>query len=157
MTAYDRAEILRGIKTYHKPGDVFEIRVPKAGRFKTISGYFDNFNAAADAVVGLDDEQFAGVYFTINPVNPALLSRSANRTKRYAETTTSDEGIVRLNWLPIDLDAKRPVGISSTDIEHLAAIKLGKRIKTSLVKSKVGQQERSSSLIRVTVAICVPR
>ena len=66
---FDRADILRTWKIFRQPGEVLELRIPKAGRYKTISGYFDNPNAFADAVVGLaEDEMFAGYYFTINQV-----------------------------------------------------------------------------------------
>ena len=42
--------------------------------------------------------------------------------------TTSDKDIKYVRWLPIDLDPIRPTGISSTDTELKAAIKLRKKI-----------------------------
>lgn len=119
---WDRSEILRTWQVFRQPDELLEMRIPAAGRFKTISGYFNEPGALADGVIGLTDEDFAGFYFTINPVKPDLLARAANRYVKYAKTTTSDVDIVALCWLPIDLDPKRPAGISATDAEHDAAI-----------------------------------
>ena len=86
--------------TFRQPGEVLELRIPKAGRSKTISGYFNEPGKLADAVVGLADEHFAGIYFTINPVKPDLLARASNKYVKYAETTTNDSDIAVLHWLP---------------------------------------------------------
>jgi len=124
MTApnFDREEILRTWHIFRQPGEVLELRIPEAGRYKVISGYFDDPEKLADAVIGLADEPFPGIYFSVNSVKPELLARAANRYAKYAKTTTSDADITALHWLPIDLDAKRPAGISATDAEHEAAI-----------------------------------
>ena len=80
-----------------------------------------------------DVQQASGIYFTLNKIDPALFHRSANRTKEYAKQTTSDANVIRLNWLPVDLDPIRPSGISSSDEEHDAAISKAKEIKHWLV------------------------
>ena len=131
---FDRDQILQTWRIFRQPGEVLELRVPKAGRYKTISGYFDDPAKLADAAVGLADEKFAGIYFTINPVKPELLARASNRYVKYAETTTSDADIIALHWLPIDLDAKRPAGISATDGEHDAAINKAREIRRWLIE-----------------------
>jgi DNA repair photolyase len=109
------------------------MRIPQAGRYKTISGYFDEAGALADAVVALADENFPGIYFTINPVNPDLLARSANKYTKYAKETTADAGILRRRWLPIDLDPIRPSGISSNEEEHQAALQKARDIREWLI------------------------
>lgn len=119
---FDRSEILRTWQTFRRSGEVLELRVPEAGRYKTISGYFDDSKKLADAVVGLVDETFPGIYFCVNPVKSELLARYANRIQRYAKNTTTDSDIIALHWLPVDLDAIRPAGISAKDDEHDAAI-----------------------------------
>ena len=53
---FDREEILRGLSVYHLLGDTFEIRIPDAGKVKTVSGYFTDFGAAADATIGRADD-----------------------------------------------------------------------------------------------------
>jgi hypothetical protein len=133
---FDRADIVRSYQLFHDPGDVVELRIPEAGRYKTISGYFDNSSAFADAVIGLADEEFAGYYFTLNEVNPALIARSANTFKRYAKNTTSDADITGRRWLPVDFDVNRPAGISSTDEEHTAALEMARNAKEWLISSK---------------------
>ncbi|MCC6426647.1 MAG: DUF3987 domain-containing protein [Phycisphaerales bacterium] len=120
-------------KTGAKKGDVFEVRAPKcqerAGSdFRsTAAGYFtyDSIDAAAQAIEALDASRLApGIYTTLNPVNPALLARSANRLQPKAKATTSDSDIVIRRHLLIDCDPLRPADISSTDAElALAAAK----------------------------------
>jgi phage/plasmid-associated DNA primase len=135
-TNFDREDVLRTWNIFRQPGEVLELRIPKAGRYKTISGYFDDPAKLADSVIGLSDERFAGFYFTINPISPDLMARAANRYAKYAETTTSDADIIALHWLPIDLDAKRPAGISSTDAEHEAAISKAREIRRWLMEEQ---------------------
>jgi hypothetical protein len=106
-----------------EPGSVHELRIPKAGREKTISGYFDDPSKLARCAAELDATgKYVGVYITLNPCNPALLARCCNRVRPYAEITTSDHDILKRCWLLIDCDPKRPAGISSTEKEHGRAI-----------------------------------
>jgi hypothetical protein len=64
----------------------------------------------------------AGVYITLNPVNPDLLARAVNRTITFARHTVADRDILTRCLLPIDFDSVRPAGISSTDQERQAAL-----------------------------------
>src|SRR5688500_5297493 len=80
------------------PGYVVEIRIP-IHKGRVVSGYFDDLDLAAEAAASWNGRA-SGVYFTLNPVEPALLARAANRLKDYAEVTTSDADIVRRRWLP---------------------------------------------------------
>lgn len=134
---FDRSEIIRAMNIYHKPGDVVELRIPKAGRAKTISGYFNDFEILADSVVGLSDDrdvkEAGGVYITLNQIDGRLLSRSNNRYRKYSETTTSDGDVAQLNWLPIDCDPIRPVGIPSSNEEHEAALAMVREIRAWLI------------------------
>jgi hypothetical protein len=104
-----------------RPGEVQEVRIPKAGRRGTLSGYFNNPELVVEAALRLD-RTVEAIYITLNPVNPALLARAANRLRDYTELTTSDVNIVRRRWMLIDFDPVRPAGISSTDAEHGRAI-----------------------------------
>ena len=131
--AFDRSDILRTFQLFHRPGDITELRILNAGKFRTISGYFDNAGAMVDAVVGLADDPFPAYYFTINPVRPDLFARSANKYTRYAKETTADADIIKRRWLPIDLDPMRPSGISSNEEEHDAAIQKVRDIRDRLV------------------------
>ncbi|MEN6517818.1 MAG: hypothetical protein ABFC38_06450 [Methanospirillum sp.] len=107
-----------------EPGAVAELRaIGRDGRIA--SGYFDAPAKLATAAEVLDDAtDFQGIYVTLNPVNPALLARRANRVETRLgrkDATTADADIVRRRWLPIDVDPVRPSGVSSTAEEHRAA------------------------------------
>jgi len=106
------------------PGQVVEVRA-LTDQF-THSGYFSDHNALIRSVEPLDaDSSVHGIYVTLNEVNPALLSRRANRIKMRLgkkDSTTSDADILRRCWLPIDIDPLRPSGVSSTDEEHGLAL-----------------------------------
>ena len=92
-----------------------------------ISGYFDDAVSMDKAALALDNVGATGVYFTINPVNPALLARAVNRLI-VPKNTTQDSDIMCIRWFPLDLDPIRPAGISATDEEVNAAIELSKQI-----------------------------
>jgi hypothetical protein len=106
------------------PGQVVEVRA-LTDQF-THSGYFSDHDALVRSVEPLDaDGSVHGIYVTLNEVNPALLSRRANRIKMRLgkkDSTTSDADILRRRWLPIDIDPLRPSGVSSTDEEHGLAL-----------------------------------
>jgi len=106
------------------PGQVVEVRALTDQH--THSGYFNDPGALIHAVEPLDaDGSVHGIYITLNEVNPALLSRRANRIKMRLgkkDSTTSDADILRRRWLPIDIDPVRPSGVSSTDEEHGLAL-----------------------------------
>ncbi len=120
MSKSSRVHIDFAIAALFRPGDVVELRIPKAGRFKTISGYFNDFGKLADAIE-MHSGNFEGIYYTLNPVNPALLARANNNAKQFAQATTNDRDIVRRRWLLIDIDPVRPAGVSSSDLEKEAA------------------------------------
>ena len=90
-------------------GGVVEVRALADG--VTHSGYFDDHEALARAVEALDaDPAVAGIYVTLNSVNPALLARRANRIKlrlSRKDATTADADIIRRRWLPVDIDPVR--------------------------------------------------
>ncbi|WP_425613605.1 YfjI family protein [Anatilimnocola sp. NA78] len=74
-----------------------------------------------------------GVYFTVNPANPALLARANNRLRKAAKgDSTSDKDILTRRWLLVDTDPIRPSGISATDEEHEAALARAREISEYL-------------------------
>jgi len=117
------AEIEKTLSLLFEPGQVVEVRA--MSEEGTASGYFDDHDALAAAVDPLDASGTAGIYVTLNEVNPALLSRRANRIKMRLskkDATTADSDITRRRWFPVDIDPVRPSGVSSTDEEHQAAL-----------------------------------
>ena len=129
---FDKAEVRKTLSRIVKSGGVFEIRALDAklsGNYRTgtISGYFDNPGACISELGNLTEAK--GIYVTLNPVNPALLARCANRLA-YAEknATTNDQHILQRRWLLLDLDPDRPSGISASDAEKEAAHKKAREI-----------------------------
>lgn len=125
---------MQAAELFLQPGDVVELRalgVPSGNGFvRNYSGYFSEAEALAKAADQFDKQQPQYCSVTINPVNPALFARAANKMKalKKGDPTTSDDDIVRRRWLPIDLDPVRPAGISSTEDEKQAAIELSFQI-----------------------------
>lgn len=115
----DDDEIRRALALLVEPGAVVELRVPTTRG--VASGYFDSLDALARTAARWSGRA-AGVYVTLNPCAPALLARAVNRVVERAKTTTGDADVLRRRWLLIDLDVRRPAGISSTDNEHAAAL-----------------------------------
>lgn len=125
---------------FFHPGEVTEIRSfglngkgPWQGFARgagIVYGYFDNAEDFGKAGEALDKAAAPGIYFTLNPCNPALLSRASNRLKAADMKTaaTTDKDILCLRWLYVDLDPKRPTGISASDDELAAALALRDKI-----------------------------
>jgi hypothetical protein len=104
------------------PGQIVELRILGVnGRKRTDSGYFSDFEKLARAAMSYDGRA-EGIYFTLNPVRPALIGRANQRVKEYAEHTSSDADILKRITLPIDFDPVRPSGISSNEAEKQAAL-----------------------------------
>jgi hypothetical protein len=115
---------------FFKKGEATEIRAlgltgkgPWEGWAKgTVSGYFNDPDKFAKVANALDSlKRATGIYFTLNPVDPALLARANNRLI-VPKAATSDEQIVCHRWFLIDTDPERPSGISATDSELKKAI-----------------------------------
>ena len=102
---------------------------------KTVSGYYTDLTKIAQDVKAFDGK--GNIYFTLNPVNPDLLARAANRLKYSVETTTKDNDILSDRWLPIDIDPVRPKDVSSTDEELKLALKTQAEIVTWLDKFSI--------------------
>lgn len=112
------------------PGQVVEVRA--LSDTGTFSGYYNDIDRLAADAEALDSTpQFKGIYFTLNPVNPALLARKVNRISKQGKTdaSTSDQDITRRRWLPVDIDPTRPSGISSSNEEHEEALTKAKKIR----------------------------
>ena len=124
----------------HLWSGVHELRalnVPEgAYHVRAIAGFFDDPEAMAREAAQLSERGATGVYWTPNPVNPDLLARSVNRTRRAERgASTADGDITLRRWLLVDVDAKRPSGISSSEEEHDAAIERARLISVQLQES----------------------
>jgi hypothetical protein len=134
----DTAEILRFLVLLAEPDQIIELRLlnvqPDGQRLPyTLSGYFGDYQRLA-AAASKRSTSAQGAYITLNPLNPALLARAANRLHIADKSCplTSDADITRRRWLPIDLDPVRPRGISSTEEEHAWAIERATQVRNAL-------------------------
>lgn len=118
----DRAEIVRALSLLFDPDDVIELRALHRGKKRTDAGYFDgeHRDALADAAVKLNGQR-AAVYINLNPLDPQLLGRYANRIEEFASATATDANVIRRRWLLIDLDPARPKDTSATAAQVEAA------------------------------------
>ncbi len=116
--------IANWLRLLFDPGQVTELRAVKVrrgnGRPHTEAGFFsyDHFDDMARAAIEV--ERYAtGVYFSMNPLKPAILSRCSNRVQWAEEgKLAGDAHVLRRKWLLIDVDPVREVSdISSTDAE----------------------------------------
>ncbi len=123
-------------------GECIEVRMPDKKKQATACGWFDDENLLAKAVGRLAREGYKenyrhihdNVYWTINPVADALLSRQAKNTISLAGDTTSDNNITRRLWLPVDIDPLRPSGVSATDDEK----RLAREVANALMEKLAG-------------------
>ena len=105
------------------PGATFEIRALHASQWRGMLGYFNDPDLAADAVCSLD-EDYQGIYVTLNPLDDDCVYRANNTLIKFVPNIGSTDGdVIGRNWLPIDIDPIRRSGISSTDAEQRYAIK----------------------------------
>ena len=125
-------EIERAASILFEPDQVVEVRAP--GKYGAISGYFDDHQKLAKAVKRLSDTgQYEGIYYTLNPCHEALLSRGPkNELRQAAKEATTDAEILRRRWFLVDLDPKRPKGVSATKDELKAASRAAMRVSEEL-------------------------
>jgi hypothetical protein len=102
-----------------------------SGKKGIVAGWFNDREKAAEIIGKLDALGCEGIFITINPCVDAVLSRANNRLKAGVDRTT-DKEILELRTLLIDIDPKRPAGISSTNEEHDFAIEQAKHIAATL-------------------------
>jgi hypothetical protein len=127
----DPNDIRRMWEAIIEPGAVTELRAlgyidrPAPGKKQwssTLSGYYDNPDAFAQEAVRAS-LQSTGLYCMLNPIDPAYLARRANRTAIVAQgESTPDSAIAKRRWLPVDIDPRRPSGISAMDDEKALAM-----------------------------------
>lgn len=126
----DKTQIYRWWDLFKGDGVLTEIRVLDGKR--TFSGYFKDIETLIHCVEPFANAQGNQIYYTINSINEACYGRS-QKDKMVCiarEPTTSDVDVDGRTHILIDLDPKRPSGISSSDEElenaHLRAVAIYK-------------------------------
>jgi len=130
-----QTEIEKTLSLLFPEGSVVELRaLRKTGGMA--SGYYTDHSRLAHDARALDiTHEFSGMYVVLNEINPVLLCRRANRTEMRLskdDKATSDEDILHRRWFPIDIDPRRPSGISSSDGEHTEALEKAEKIRQFL-------------------------
>lgn len=94
---------------------LFEVRIIENSKKINYSGYFTDADTLVRELKKVDTKN-ANVYITLNQINAACYSRSQkDKFERNNPNTTSDNDIDGYNWFFVDIDPKRPSGVSSTD------------------------------------------
>jgi hypothetical protein len=134
----DAAKVLAWLRLFVAPDQVSELRAldvkQRYGAPQTVSGYYDfaNLDALAKEALRLEGDA-KGVYFTMNPVVPALLARRYNGTAIVKSgDTSSDKDILHRRWLLCDADPVRPAGISASDAEKAQAHTVAEAVRDYL-------------------------
>jgi hypothetical protein len=79
------------------------------------SGYFKSVDKLIEQLKNYDN---ANIYFILNKISDACYSREQrDKFIEKVKNTTSDNDIINREWLLIDIDPKRPSGVSSSDKE----------------------------------------
>lgn len=124
----DNETIRRWWQVFKGNNDLTEIRVLDGKR--TYSGYFTDVEKIIAAVVPFGNSHQAQIYFTLNRINAACYGR-AQKDKMIAvgkEPTTGDSDIVERTHVLVDLDPRRPAGVSSSgeelEMAHLKAVEV---------------------------------
>ncbi|HVP94443.1 MAG TPA: hypothetical protein VMS89_04645 [Methanoregulaceae archaeon] len=123
-------DIKRALALLFTPGTVIELRAI-LDNGTMASGYYDDTDQLALDAEKVEGANAKGIYVTLNELDPALLARSSNRIRMKLskkDPTTGDENVTRRRWFPVDIDAVRPSGVSSSDAEHTAAREKAARI-----------------------------
>ncbi len=136
-----QAHLLRAFfEALVQPGDLHEVRIPKVRQngarrqWGVGSGYFDDLQAFVRELSTISGTEAEGIFITLNPVNSDLKARAANRLQYGKPITTADVDVVRRRALLIDVDAKRPAGISATEEEMKAALTVRDTILQALAE-----------------------
>lgn len=99
-------------------GGLVEIRaigVPVGTAKRAVwSGYFTDYQAAEAAVAECEKARAGGIYLNLNSIHPGCIARSPNLLDKHPLHTTTNGEITARRWMLIDVDPRRPSGISST-------------------------------------------
>src|SRR5262249_7685621 len=86
---------------------------------------------AAEWVANLgSDSSVKGIYVTLNPITPELLTRGGS---------AKDADITQRRWLPIDVDPVRAANVSASDPEKAAAQERANTVRAYLAAQGWGE------------------
>ena len=129
-------KIRRTLDLFVEPGGVCELRV-LGGSVRPNGGFFDDLDRMAEVAHMFDKGgQQDGLFFTLNPINRALLARYNNKMCQGKKPElTKGPDVLKRRWLYVDIDVKGKIsGISSRDSEHEEALKAAIDLRDKMVK-----------------------
>lgn len=125
---FEPSEIRKTVHALKNDGDLFEIRCLEANGKKVSSGYFHDTETMVKQLCKLNPTE-SNIYIVLNDIKQECYSREQ---RDYfvvnSKIQTSDNDIVGYDWLFIDVDPRRPSGISSTEEQLRYAKCIGNKI-----------------------------
>lgn len=122
-------EIRKAITILKPNGELFEVRLLEANGKGNYSGYFTNADEMITQLSGIPELKKYNAYISLNRIKSECYSREQrNRFVKNVKTQTSDADIEGYTYLFIDVDPKRPSGVSSTDDQLAKAKETGNKI-----------------------------
>lgn len=127
---FEPDEIRKTIHAMKDDGELFEIRCLESNGKRVSSGYFRDAELMLKQLCKLNSSD-SSIYITLNNIKPECYSREQrDRFILNTKVQTSDNDICGYEWLFIDVDPKRPSGVSSTDEQLKRAKDRGNKVYT---------------------------
>lgn len=112
----DENEVRKTISILKPNHELFEIRILGGDDKVTLSGYFTDVDVLIREFDKVDVRD-RNIYILLHELNTDCYARRQHDRFLRTKQATSDTDVLSYEWLFIDLDPVRPVGISSTDQE----------------------------------------
>ena len=117
--------IRRTFEIFKPDNDLVEVRIIGT-QGKSFSGYFRDVDTCINELKRYDSYN---IYFVLNKISDACYSREQqNRIIEKPKNTTSDNDIVKREWILIDIDSKRSTGVSATNQEKDESKQVGNKV-----------------------------
>ena len=125
---FELDEIRKTIHALKNDGELFEVRCLEANGKRVSGGYFCNADTMLEQLCHLNSSD-SNIYMVLNDIKPDCYSREQrNRFVTNTKVQTSDNDIVGYDWLFVDVDPKRPSGVSSSNEQLQKAKETGNRV-----------------------------
>lgn len=123
----NESDIQKWFSIFRPNGKLAEIRV-KDKKGKMWSGYFHNADQVISALNDNEELLHGNVFHVFNAINEGCSSRSQYGKFLLGATTTSDNDIVGVNWIFIDIDPVRPADTNATDDDEKYAFSVARKV-----------------------------
>ena len=125
---FEPDEIRKTIQALKDSGELFEVRCLESNGKRVSSGYFRDTEMMLEQLSKLSTSD-SNIYIMLNNIKPECYSREQrDKFITNAKVQTSDNDICGYEWLFIDVDPKRPAGVSSTDEQLRQAKGVGNKV-----------------------------